>query len=158
LLDAINLLPEVGPSIDLAMTALEVFGSRILNLLAEKSPIPQELWSWINNRGGELGWFREPGTDEQFYILLRILIGVSLKDDNRLWEAFTHLRQARNSFVHEGLVQIKGQVLTIEDVRQLVYAAFDIIRFIRERLPEDVKWPEYRHNFNVQASIKLLGE
>ena len=108
LLDSKDLLPEIGPSIVLAMTALEVFISIFLDLLADRSSIPQELWKWINNRQ----WFlQNPTNDDQFDRLLKILTGVSLKDENELWEAFKNLKKARNSFVHEGIAKIGEQTL-----------------------------------------------
>jgi hypothetical protein len=151
LLDAANLLPEIGPPVVLAATALEVFISYILNELAERSTVPRELWTWINNRGDGIGWLREPTVEEQFDMLLHVLLGISLKENNRLWEAFRHLRQARNSFVHGGRARIGKQVLTAEDAQRLIPAAVEIIRFIRDRLPEDMQWPIYRHNLNIKA-------
>lgn len=153
LLDSNDLLPEIGPSIVLAMTALEVFISVALDLLADRSSIPQSLWKWINNRQ----WFiQDPTTDDQFDKLLKILIGVSLKDENELWDAFKNLKKARNSFVHEGIAKIAGRGINREEAYQLVGSADKIIRFIKEKLPEDMKWPEFKYNFEVQATMKLF--
>jgi hypothetical protein len=58
LLDATHVLPEVGPSIVLAATALEVFISYILDELAKRSSVPQELWIWLTNRDGN--WLKQP--------------------------------------------------------------------------------------------------
>lgn len=155
LLDAKNLLPEIGPSIVLAFTALEVFISIILDLLAYKSPIPQNLWKWINKRKGFL---QNPTSDEQFDNLLKILTGISLKDDNELWKALINLRKARNSFVHEGIAKIGNSILDREDAKRLVGSASEIINFIKEKLPEDIKWPEFKYNFEIQAEMKVFKE
>lgn len=153
LLDSNDLLPEIGPSIVLAMTALEVFISVFLDLLADRSPIPQGLWKWINNRQ----WFlQDPTTDDQFDKLLRILTGVSLKDEKELWEAFKNLKKARNSFVHEGIAKIGDRALNREDACRLVGSADKIIRFIKGKLPEDMKWPEFKYTFKVEATMKLF--
>ena len=103
LLDANETLPEIGPSVVLAETALEVFISHILNELSKNSSIPKDLWDWINDRNGRLN---EPTNKEQFDILLKTLLGVSLKENNDLWESFKNLKKARNSFVHEGIAKI----------------------------------------------------
>jgi len=142
LLDAIYLLPEIGPAIILAMTALEVFISKILNSLAEKNSIPQELWAWINNRDW---WLKEPAVEEQFDVLLRNLADISLKTNNDLWEAFSHLRRARNSFVHDGVAKLGSQALHQADAYRLVKAAGDIIEYVRERLPEEMRWPQLQY-------------
>ena len=154
-LDAMNLLPEVGPAIVLAATALEVFIAQILNQLAEQSSIPQELWTWINERD----WLKEPSVEEQFDALLYILTGTSLKTNQRLWEGFIHLKGARNNFVHEGVAKInkRAVALTHEDARRLVNTAIEIIRFVKDQLPENMKWPEYQNKLNVRVTMKPFG-
>jgi hypothetical protein len=153
LLDAVELLSEVGPAIVLAMTALEVFISISLNLLAEKNNIPKELWTWINNRDY---WLKNPSTEEQFDKLLKIMIGISLNDEKELRTELIKLKKARNSFVHEGVAKIGDQVLKWTDAQHLIGSANKIIRFIKEKLPEDMKWPEFKYNFEVQAKMKLF--
>ena len=153
LLDANFLLPEVGPSIVLAMTALEVFISQILNTLAEKSSIHKNLWEWINNRDW---WLKEPAVEEQFDVLLQILVDTSLKADNKLWEAFAHLRRARNSFVHDGVAKVGDRRLTLQDAYHLVKAAADIIGFVRELLPDEMRWPQFHHKIESKVLLKIL--
>ncbi|MBU4448030.1 MAG: hypothetical protein KKD99_05540 [Proteobacteria bacterium] len=143
LLDAYTLLPEVGPAIVLAMTALEVFISQILDALVENSTIPNELWKWINKRE----W--RPNVEDRFDILLYVLTGVSLKKENPvLWQAFKHLQQARNNFVHKGV--------TKADAPSLLKAAADIIGFVRELLPDEMRWPQFHHKIECKVLLKIL--
>jgi len=155
LLDSNDLLPEIGPSIVLAMTALEVFISIFLDQLADRSAIPQDLWKWINNR--QL-FLQDPTIDDQFDELLKILTGVSLKEKKELWDAFKNLKKARNSFVHEGIAKVGNRALSREDAQRLIGSADKIIRFIKEKLPEDMKWPEFKYAFKVEATMKLFKD
>jgi hypothetical protein len=49
---------------------------------------------------------REPTVEDQFSVLLSVLVGHSLKDNARLWERLVNLRDARNSFVHTGVCRM----------------------------------------------------
>jgi len=153
LLDADSSLPEVGPSIVLASTALEVFISHILNELARDSSIPSDLWKWINSRQF---WLKDPDTSEQFDKLLKILLGTSLKENNILWEAFKNLKNARNSFVHQGAASIGNKPVSDVDARNLVIKAIEIIKFIKDKLPEELQWPEFKHSLKVEFIKKLM--
>ena len=153
LLDAEHVLPQIGPAIVLAATALEVGISQILDDLASRSPIPVDLWHWITNRGFFL---KEPSEEEQFDELLRILVGTSLKEDPSLWEGFKNIKDARNSFVHEGTATIGRNVVREEDARRLIGKAKEIFSFLRSKIPEDVQWPEYHHEINVNAVMPIV--
>ena len=111
LLDAQDLLPRIGPAIVIAFTALEVAVSKLLDDLADSSPIPEDIWRWINSRSLD----QQPSLVDQFGDLLRILTGHSLKDDNALWESFLNLRRARNTFVHDGVAKNLGGNVVTED-------------------------------------------
>jgi hypothetical protein len=141
-LDALAALPSVGTAIVLAFASLETFIAQILDALASRSALPPELWKWINDRGNFL---KEPTTEEQFDVLLRLFTGHSLKDDGALWEAFRNLKEARNAFVHEGVAAIgKGKKPVAEaEATQLVSRVDQIIKWVRQWLPDDVKWPEF---------------
>jgi hypothetical protein len=152
-LDAVATLPDIGPSIVLAVTSLEVFISHVLDALAIKKVAPPQLWDWINNRE----WLREPTVEEQFDNLLKFLLGSSLKENSTLWEAFKNLKAARNSFVHDGVAQIGKKPVTEDEARRLVEHAAKIISFIRAKLPEELRWPEYQHKINIRIDKKLLG-
>jgi hypothetical protein len=146
-------LPEIGPSVVLAETALEVFISHILNELSKNSSIPKDLWDWINDRNGRLN---EPTNKEQFDILLKTLLGISLKENNDLWESFTKLKKARNSFVHEGIPKIGQNPISEGEARELLVKANEIVIFIKNELPEDLRWPEYKHSIKVEAKKKVF--
>jgi hypothetical protein len=137
LLDASAELPSVGPALVLAASSLEVFIAHILDKLATLRTVPNDLWTWINQRGD---WLREPTNEEQYDSLLRFFTGHSLKEDLRLWESFRNLKAARNSFVHEGVAKIGGTPVTIEIGKKLIGAAAEIIAKIREWIPRELHW------------------
>ena len=83
LLDAGDLLPDLGASIAVSNAALELFSSWFSNELARRSPVPTELWKWINDRGD---WYKEPSVAERFDELLKVFTGHSLKEDAVLWK------------------------------------------------------------------------
>jgi hypothetical protein len=153
LLDANEALPEIGPSVVLAATALEVFISHILNELSKNSSIPKDLWNWVNNRNW---WLQKPGTEEQFDILLKTLLGISLKENNDLWKSFKNLKDARNSFVHDGIAKIGKNPISEGEARKLLVKANEIVIFIKNKLPEELRWPEYKHSINVEAKKKII--
>jgi len=154
LLDADAALPQVGPSVVLSATALEVFISHILDQIAQKSSIPPELWNWLNTRE----WLREPTAEEQFDDLLRILSGKSLKEDGALWKAFKNLKAARNSFVHEGTARIASNQVSENDAAAFIKQAHQIIKFVKDNLPKELHWPEFRFNIKIQTTQRILGE
>ena len=154
LLDAHHTLPQIGPTLVLAATALEVFIAQILDSLAKQSSIPKPLWTWLNTRE----WLRAPTIEEQFDVLLNVLCGYSLKQDQELWEPFMNLKTARNTFVHEGVAKIGGTPVTEEDSRRLLSSATKIIQAVRERLPEELQWKEYTHECKVSAQWKFFGD
>jgi hypothetical protein len=140
LLDAESLLPAVGTSVVLAYAALETFIAWSLDQLAPLSPAPPELWKWINNRGD---WYKEPSVNEQYDRLLRILTGISLKDEPRLWEALQNLREVRNSFTHEGKPRLGGKEVTTGQAIQLIDQAKAIINWAERLLPDALHRPRY---------------
>lgn len=133
-LDAVAALPNVGTAVVLAATALEVFIAQVLNQLAAKSTLSGDLWNWLSDRGNFL---KDPGVDEQFDILLHVLAGHSLKEDQDLWNAFLNLKKARNSFVHAGIAEIRGKTVDSAEAAVLVNGAGRIIQKIRRWLPAE---------------------
>jgi hypothetical protein len=138
LLDALDLLPEVGPTIVLAFASIETRIASAIDVLAAGS-VSGELWEWIRDREGD--YRKEPSITEQVDVLLHAFSGHSLKEDTRLWEAFRNLRQARNTFVHEGRAEIGGQPVTPERASQLLATAGQIIEWIEQLLPESERRP-----------------
>ncbi|MDV2495838.1 MAG: hypothetical protein RX316_06445 [bacterium] len=152
LLDANAELSRIGPSIVLAWTALEVFISQMLDQLATVKNMPMELWTWINQRDDRR---QEPTVEEQFDALLKCLTDHSLKEEQKLWESFKNLRTARNSFVHEGVAKVGGLPINTEMTRKLIASASMIIQKVREWLPQDLHWPEFRHEVKVEITRQL---
>lgn len=154
ILDAFEILPEIGPAIVLAATALEVFISKVLNDLHKKTIIPNELWQWINDRENRL---KDPSIEERFDVILGMIAGFSLKKDNiELWNIFVDLKKARNSFVHEGIPKIGNDIVSKEQATKLIQGANNIIKFIRTKLPADLQWPEYKHDIKVSVSKTIF--
>lgn len=140
LLDAESLLPEVGASVVLAYAALETFIAWSLDQLAPLSPIPPELWQWINDRGD---WYKEPSVSERYDRLIKILTGKSLKDEPQLWEALQNLARVRNSFAHEGKPILGGQEVTTEQAMRLIGQAKAIVDWAERLLPGALRRPRF---------------
>lgn len=151
LLDGRDELPEIGASIVLTFTALEIFIANILNQLATKEKISPEFWQWINNRE----WYQEPHIKEQYDVLLKNLTGHSLKEEENLWQAFINLKTARDTFVHEGMARIskKSQKpLEEKEAIELINLANKIPFKIREWLPKEIQWDLHKnYNFSLEA-------
>ena len=114
--------------------------------------ISKDLWKWVNNREN---WLKEPAPIEQFDILLMSFLGVSLKDNNDLWGHFKNLKHARNSFVHEGIAKIGKKPITEEEARILIVKANEIVIFVKNELPEELQWPEYKFTMKVEKMMDL---
>jgi hypothetical protein len=153
LLDATVEMPSIGPALVLAATALEVFISRVLDRLAPTKVIPPELWHWINERGNRL---KEPNLEEQYDALMKFLTGHSLKDEPLLWEAFKNLKDARNAFVHEGIAKIGQTPVSTESANKLIASSSNIIAKIREWLPNELHWPEFKYDLTVEIQKRLF--
>ncbi len=151
LLDAESLLPEVGPSIMIAYSALETFITWALDQLALRSRIPVELWKWIIYRGGrhEL----EPSVVDMFDVFLKVLAGRSLKEDAKLWESFQSLRKARNNFAHEGKLVLGSLEVTAQKAMEFVAEAKGIIDWVEDLLPVDLRRPK---PVSVQWQINVM--
>ena len=152
LLDADSILPEVGPAIVLTFTALEVFISKTLDDIAASSELNKDLWEWINSRG----YLKDPSIEERYDFLSRHLLGKSIKENNDLWEPFKHLRKARNSFAHDGISMIGDEAVTEEKAKFFIIKANEIIDFIKNEIPEDLRWPEFKNEIKIQFSHTLI--
>jgi hypothetical protein len=139
LLDAVDALPDVGPTVVLAAAAIETRIETALDALAALSDLPTGLWSFINTRDQ---YWREPSVADQLDALLKALSGSSLKDQPKLWEAAKNLRDARNSLVHTGVAMIGTRPVERDDASKLVGFAGDVIRWIEALLPESERKPE----------------
>lgn len=152
-LDAEAALPHIGTAIVLMYTALEVFAGRIVEDLASRSSAPPELWSWVRNRGDH---YKEPSTEEYLSVLLRILVGHSLKEIPNLWHGFTELRNARNKFVHSGEANIAGKAVDLVKALELLGITNRIFSAIRDWLPEDLQWPTPSRAMKLSAVFPIL--
>lgn len=155
LVDSRGALPHVGTAVVLAAAALEVLVADVLKQLFAQSAIPSELWDWINDRGD---WQKEPSVEEQYSVLLKVLCGHSLKEDNLLWEGFKNLRAARNSFVHEGVAKVGRSVVTAADAMALIARADQIAEKVRDWLPNALRWPTFVHQVQVEVHKSLIGK
>lgn len=152
LLDATNALPRIGTAVVLAATALEVFIADVLERLAKNSDVPGDVWQWMNERRDI---DRNPSTEEQFDALLKHFAGHSLKEETKLWQAFTELRTARNKFVHEGTARVGGNSITNERASQLIASAVEIIGIVRGWLPADHQWTQFQSKSQLSFTLPL---
>jgi hypothetical protein len=153
MLDAESFLPEIGASVVLASAALETLIAGALERLSKDSSIPSDLWSWIMDRKADFQ--KQPSVGEQYDVLLRALSTKSLKDDLRLWGVFRNLREARNTYVHEGIALIGGREVLLDDARRLIAGAKEIIDWVEALLPPDKRSPRYSRplTFRVQKPV-----
>ena len=113
---------------------------------------PPELWRWINQRGD---WLREPTVEEQYDALLKFFTGHSIKEEQRLWESFKNLKATRNSFVHEGIAKIGGAPINIETAQKLIASAYEVISKVKQWIPPELHWPEFKHVIQVEMVKRL---
>jgi hypothetical protein len=149
LLDAMEQMSNVDHGIVLAATAMEVFIASTLDRLAEAKEIDPILWRFINERDDP---YKEPSVEEQYDVILKYLIGHSLKEEHDLWEAFKNLKNARNSFVHEGVAKVGGKPITENEGRRLIIAASNITAKVRDWLPRECQWPVFKHEIKVEVT------
>ena len=133
LLDAYELLPDVGGAIAMAAAALETFIAWALDVLQEERELPEGLWKWMKTRNND--HTKEPSVAEKFDVLLRAFTGRSLKGEPELWKHFKQLRAARNSLVHEGVAIVEKSRVDDGKARALVIGADSIIKWCELLLP-----------------------
>ncbi len=156
LLDAYALLPQVGPAIVLAYTAIETRAARALDRLAALTGQNPALWSWLTNRED---YTKDPSTSEQLDVVAKALTGKSLKDDQRLWQDFQNLRSARNRFVHEGRAIIGRSGIAVDANRagELVKSAELIIDWLENLLPQDERRPRFQSPNSFSVATLLVN-
>jgi hypothetical protein len=79
-----------------------------------------------------------------------------LKEEVPLWEAFKNLKTARNSFVHEGVARVGGVEINFDKAKALIKSASEIISKVREWIPADLHWPEFKHEIKIEMRQKLV--
>jgi hypothetical protein len=152
-LDASAALPHIGTGIVLAAAALEVFIAQVLDRVVGRTTVPTTLWEWIQDRGN---YQKEPSVSEQYDVLLKCLIGHSLKEDQPLWEAFKNLRDARNSFAHAGIAKIGNKVVDLQRATQLIVQAREIIELVLGWVPADLQWPTFAPTTKLEVSSPVF--
>lgn len=152
LLDAENQLPDINAALVLAAAALETFISETLKSLAPRSSLPPDLWKWINDRGF---WLKNPSSEDQFDVLLRIFTGYSLKkDDKQLWKDYMELRTARNKIAHTGNASIGGKQVTSAKAKDLISVAHAVINHVEEHIPSDLRAPRFESALRVGLTMR----
>ena len=150
LLDAQAQLPDVNTSVVLANAALETFINISLDILAEGSPVAPETWDWLTTRGDD--WRKQPSTYENYDQVLFLLTGRSLRKEKAdLWAAFTKLRDARNSIVHQGRAVVrtgskKEKEVSPDIAMKFVADAGLIISWVEAILPEERRRKYFKGN------------
>ena len=95
-------------------------------------------------------------------MLLKALCGKSLPDDaTDLWEAFCHLRAARNAFAHEGLIYASKKIrtpLTGVEIGTLIDKCSQIFERIRDWIPEAIRWPKANATVELISTFPILGQ
>ena len=140
-LDSSSFLPEIGPAIVLACSAIETRSANALEVLAKQAgEIPLRLWTWMTDRDQ---YWREPSAKDSVSALMGILGEASLEEETALWDAYLKLREARNRFVHSGVAEIRGQAVTEETARKLISSSRGILDWIEAQLPATDRRPRY---------------
>lgn len=139
---------EIGLSMVLAFTSLEVFIPFILDKFAKKQVKPQKMWIWINNHNN-----REPDVSDQFNGLLEVFTGSRLIEEPKLWKAFNEIREARNKFVHEGIASIKNIPVNAKKATELLQETRNIVSFIKNKLPKSMRWIEFDE---IRQSVEYI--
>ncbi len=151
LVDATELLPAIGPAVLLAYTALEIRIAAAADVLAAESGVHADLWTWLTEKRTYLA---EPTTEEFAKEIFRLLTGKSLADDNAVWNIFTQLRKARNSFAHEGIARgLDGTILSVARASELVVGCRAVLDWIDALLPENSRRP----TIDVSAKIEVVS-
>lgn len=150
-LDAQEMVPDWGPAIVLAFTALETLVSTSLEVIHARKPVfSPEFWGWLLERDGDFR--KEPAVAEEFTKILKELTGKSLKDDSDLWQQFNELKAARNNYIHNGILALgrkpKYTLISAEKAQQLIASAGKIIAYIENILPE-----EFRRRMSKEAPL-----
>ncbi|HZS38803.1 MAG TPA: hypothetical protein VFF06_18350 [Polyangia bacterium] len=140
LLDAYNLLPETGPAIVLAYSAIETKTVEVLKVLGSR------LVDRVQN------------IPKCIDVLMREVSGKSLKDEDTLWQVFQYLREARHSFVHEGEVRCGNQPLRSDGTRRLIDATRPILAWLNERLPLERRPPQRTRIPNLSVDLFFIGK
>jgi hypothetical protein len=154
LLDARYLLPDFGPALVLANTALEICIADALDQLAQVRGVSDGLWKWINDRGD---YRKEPSTAERYDILSKELGGMSRKERPVLWQGFQELRSARNAFAHEGTASIGGRVVDWAKAVMLLDTARQIVEWVDQLRVVTARPPTYEFDHKWELTMMIIA-
>jgi len=118
------------------------------------SVVPRSLWTWINDRGD---YRKEPSVLDQYDTLLKVFTGRSLRDEAELWEALRNIKDARNSFVHEGKAMIGKRDVSLADARALLAKAERIVQWVELFLPETARRPRLTQTIRIAVKKSTVG-
>jgi hypothetical protein len=148
LLDAYQVLPEIGPSLVLALAAVETAATAACANRAS-AQVPAALWTFFADdlRVGDL--------------LGKVLAGLGgtalSAADAQLWERFLALRTGRNSFCHRGdPVDHQGVHITAPGAASLVVAADEILQWLETYLPSHQHRPRSTIAIQTTTTYPLL--
>ena len=136
-LDAQYLLPEVGPALTLAISAIETAADEMIR--DRLKPDTQKAEKLI--AGNRLG--------KRLDVVAKRITTNSLKDNPALWDAFDRLRRARNAAAHKGTPMLDGVEVTEEVALQIILAVRPVLQWIESlmspslrshRDPHEPKW------------------
>lgn len=136
-LDAQFLLPEVGPALTLAISAIETATDEMIRDQLRHKPGEAEHLISANKLGQRLDR------------VAKTLTGSSLKDEPTLWNTFHTLRKARNAAAHEGTPIVDGITVNDQVALQMILAARPVLAWIESRMssglqshrePHEPKW------------------
>lgn len=156
ILDASSFLPQIGAPIALANAALEAFIEWALDILAKEKGVQPDLWEWISNRDDD--FLKQPSIREKYSKILKFLTGSSLSDNETLWQAFTMLRCARNSYMHEGTAfdikdKAKRKPINSKECKNLIKQSMEIINWVEKLLPNEYQRPKIQGNTTFQVKF-----
>ena len=152
-LDALNHLPQIGPCIVLAFSAIEVLSSAVLEHYASTESKPSGIWEWINDRQE---YWREPSISDKLDRLLSCFAQKTLKDEKSLWQSFKELKEARNSFTHTGIASIGDREISANEAVRLVNETKRIIDWLIALLPEEKRPITRAFNYQIQFARRLV--
>jgi hypothetical protein len=126
-LDALFLLPEVGPALTLAISAIETVTDQMIEERLQGDPKTAAKLIGANRLGQRLDR------------VAMQLTGTSLKADATLWSAFDRLRRARNMAAHEGTPVLDGVVVSDAVAQEMILAIRPVIDWVEHLMGPDLR-------------------
>ena len=80
-----------------------------------------------------------------------------MRDEADLWEALRNIKDARNSFVHEGKALIGKRDVSLADARALLAKAERIVQWVELFLPETARRPRLTQTIRIAVKKSTVG-